>query len=83
MRQIEVGHLRVGFMPADVRPIPHGREGPRQYYQMPDPKTLPGLENGKGLKTIGVVFHSCVRQRKETLEARDDISSIPAMTAAP
>ena len=54
----------------------HGREETRQYYQMPAPKSLPGFANWKGLKTIGVVFHSCVRQGHETLEARYYISSL-------
>jgi len=55
----------------------HGRQETRNYYQMPAPKTLPGFENWKGLKTIGVVFHFCVCQGKETLEARYYISSLP------
>lgn len=54
----------------------HGRQETRQYYQMPAPKTLPGFVNWKGLRTIGVVFHSCVRQGQETLEARYYISSL-------
>jgi predicted transposase YbfD/YdcC len=54
----------------------HGREEVRSYIQMPVPETLPGLEHWKGLKSIGVVVSTCVRDGKETTEMRYYISSL-------
>jgi predicted transposase YbfD/YdcC len=54
----------------------HGREETRSYIQMPVPENLPGLEQWKGLKTIGVVVSECVRDGKVTDEVRYYISSL-------
>jgi predicted transposase YbfD/YdcC len=54
----------------------HGREEVRSYIQMPVPQTLAGLEHWKGLKSIGVVVSTCVRDGKETTEMRYYISSL-------
>jgi predicted transposase YbfD/YdcC len=55
----------------------HGREETRTYIQMPVPETLATLELWKGLKSIGMVVSECVRNGKETVEARYYISSLP------
>jgi len=54
----------------------HGREETRMYIQMPAPKSLPNFHLWKGLLTIGVVVHECVRNGKETDEVRYYISSL-------
>jgi predicted transposase YbfD/YdcC len=54
----------------------HGREETRTYLQMPAPKSLPGFHLWKGLLTIGVVVHECLRNGKETDEVRYYISSL-------
>ena len=54
----------------------HGRVETRQYIQMPAPKDLPGFDNWKGLRTIGVVILTCLRDGKETTETRYFISSL-------
>lgn len=54
----------------------HGREETRIYVQMPAPKTLPGYSRWKNLKSIGIVLLSCLRDGKETTEARYYISSL-------
>jgi predicted transposase YbfD/YdcC len=54
----------------------HGREEIRNYFQMPAPVDLPGLELWKGLTTIGMVVATCVRGDKETTEIRYYISSL-------
>ena len=48
----------------------HGRVETRTYIQMPAPKSLPGFNLWKGLLTIGVVVHDCLRNGKETHEVR-------------
>ena len=55
----------------------HGRKETRTYVQMPAPKSLPGFELWKGLKTIGVVISLCLRGGKETIESRYFLSSLP------
>lgn len=55
----------------------HGRKEQRTYLQMSAPKSLPGFELWKGLTTIGMVLWHCLRDGKEALEARYDISSLP------
>lgn len=69
------------FAPVDARlhvteEVGHGRREQRSYLQMPVPKRLQGLELWKGLQTIGVVASVCVRNGKETAEARCYISSL-------
>lgn len=54
----------------------HGREETRTYIQMPAPKSLPGFHLWKGLLTIGLVVHECLRDGKETHEVRYYISSL-------
>jgi predicted transposase YbfD/YdcC len=54
----------------------HGREETRTYIQMPAPQSLPGLRLWKGLLTIGIVVHECLRNGKETHEVRYYISSL-------
>lgn len=54
----------------------HGRKEIRSYIQLPVPENLPGLEQWKGLKTMGVVVSECVRDGKVTDEVRYYISSL-------
>jgi predicted transposase YbfD/YdcC len=54
----------------------HGREETRTYIQMPAPTSLPGFHLWKGLLTIGLVVHECMRNGKETHEVRYYISSL-------
>jgi predicted transposase YbfD/YdcC len=54
----------------------HGREETRTYIQMPAPTSLPGFHLWKGLLTIGLVVHDCLRNGKETHEVRYYISSL-------
>lgn len=54
----------------------HGREEERTYLQLPAPEELPGFRLWKGLKSIGVVTSCCLRNGKETIEARYYISSL-------
>jgi predicted transposase YbfD/YdcC len=53
----------------------HGRTETRTYIQMPAPKSLPGYERWKGLLSIGVAILHCIRDGKETMDARYFISS--------
>jgi len=55
----------------------HGRTETRTYIQMPAPKSLPGYERWKGLLSIGVAILHCIRDGKETIDARYFISSLP------
>jgi predicted transposase YbfD/YdcC len=54
----------------------HGRQETRSYIQMPVPRSLPGLELWKGLKSIGMVVSECLRNGKEAVEIRYYISSL-------
>ena len=54
----------------------HGREERRHYIQMPVPKTLEMLEDWKGLKSLGVVVTTTLRDGKEVHETRYYISSL-------
>jgi predicted transposase YbfD/YdcC len=54
----------------------HGREETRTYLQLPAPEDLPGREQWRGLKSIGVVTSCCRREGKETVEVRYYISSL-------
>lgn len=60
----------------ETRETGHGREETRCYIQMPVPQELPGLELWTGLRSIGMVVSQCVRDGKETVEARYYISSL-------
>jgi len=55
----------------------HGREEIRTYLHMPVPEDWQGLEQWKGLKSIGMVTLLCTRDGKETAETRYYISSLP------
>jgi predicted transposase YbfD/YdcC len=54
----------------------HGREEVRTYLQLPAPEGLPGFGLWKGLKSIGLVTSSCVRDGEETIEFRYYLSSL-------
>src|SRR3954451_448643 len=54
----------------------HGRVETRTCLQLPAPETLPGFPLWKGLKTIAIVTSLCLRDGKETIEARYYISSL-------
>jgi predicted transposase YbfD/YdcC len=54
----------------------HGREETRTYLQLPAPEELPGFLRWKGLKSIGLVTSSIVRDGVETTEVRYYISSL-------
>lgn len=54
----------------------HGREETRSYIQMPAPKTLPGYNRWKTLKTIGIALLTRLCQGMETTEIRYYISSL-------
>src|SRR5512147_276399 len=53
-----------------TRETGHGREETRTYLQLPAPNGLPGLMPWKGLKSIGLTTSCCLRDGKETVEAR-------------
>ncbi len=55
----------------------HGRTESRTYIQMPVPKDLPGADRWHGLLSLGVAILYCIRDGKETYEARYFISSLP------
>jgi predicted transposase YbfD/YdcC len=73
----ETNFANVGARQYQTEETGHGRQETRAYVQMPVPETLRGREQWKGLKTIGVVTSICVRNGKETMEARYYISSLP------
>jgi predicted transposase YbfD/YdcC len=54
----------------------HGRKEMRCYVQMPVPEALPGLEQWKGLKSIGLVTLVSVRDGREAIETRYYLSSL-------
>jgi predicted transposase YbfD/YdcC len=54
----------------------HGREEIRHYMQMPVPPDLAHLDLWKGLKTIGVVVSTRIRDGQRTMETRYYISSL-------
>jgi predicted transposase YbfD/YdcC len=55
----------------------HGRTEIRTYLQMPVPETLKGAQRWPGLLSLGVAILYCIRDGKETIEARYFISSLP------
>jgi predicted transposase YbfD/YdcC len=55
----------------------HGREEQRTYLQLPAPADLPGREEWKGLKSIGVVTSRRVEGGRESIEVRYYLSSLP------
>ena len=54
----------------------HGRSETRSYFHMPVPPSLPGLEQWKGLKSIGMAALQCLRAGQETVEMRYYLSSL-------
>lgn len=54
----------------------HGREETRTYIHMPAPSSLPNFDQWKGLKSIGVVISSCIRDGHESSDIRYYISSL-------
>jgi predicted transposase YbfD/YdcC len=54
----------------------HGRQETRSSIQMPVPRSLPGLDLWKGLKSMGMVVSECLRNGKKTVEIRYYISSL-------
>jgi len=54
----------------------HGRQEVRTYLQLPAAEGLAGFKQWKGLKSIGLVTSSCVRDGKETIEFRYYLSSL-------
>ncbi|MCX7427050.1 MAG: ISAs1 family transposase [Planctomycetia bacterium] len=67
----------IGARRLDTTETKHGRTEMRTYIQMPAPKSLPGFDRWKGLLSIGVAILCCIREGKQTLEARYFISSLP------
>jgi predicted transposase YbfD/YdcC len=55
----------------------HGREEERTYLQLPAPASLPGREDWKGLRSIGVVTSRRVEGDEESLEVRYYLCSLP------
>ena len=54
----------------------HGRTETRTYLQMPVPEDLQGAARWPGLLTLGAAISYCIRDGKETTEARFFISSL-------
>ena len=55
----------------------HGREEQRTYLQLPVPEGLPGQEDWKGLKSVGLVTSRRMRGDQESIEVRYYLSSLP------
>jgi len=55
----------------------HGREETRTYFQLPVPEDLAHRKLWKGLRTMGLVIATCLRNGKQTVEKRYYISSLP------
>jgi predicted transposase YbfD/YdcC len=54
----------------------HGREDEISYYQLPVPKDLPGLDQWKDLRTLGVAIRQSESAKRSTTEVRYYISSL-------
>jgi predicted transposase YbfD/YdcC len=54
----------------------HGRETTRSYIQVPAPKEILQLESWLGLKTIGMVMSTDIRNGKENVECRYYLNSL-------
>jgi predicted transposase YbfD/YdcC len=55
----------------------HGREEERTYLHLPVPEGLPGQEDWKGLKSVGLVTSRRMRGDQESTEVRYYLSSLP------
>lgn len=75
-KQSETDFQDVGARRHVTTETKHGRTETRTYIQMPAPKSLPGYERWKGLLSIGVAILHCLRDGKETIDARYFISSL-------
>ena len=76
-RQLETDFRGIGARRHETREKRHGREDHRIYVQFPVPEDLPGRRAWRGLKTIGVVMLTTVRNGQETHDVRYFISSLP------
>lgn len=76
-RQLESNFRGIGARRLVTTETGHGREETRHYVQLPVPADLPGQERWKGLKTIGVVMQTCLREGTERAEVRYFLSSLP------
>lgn len=74
--QFENGFTHVTARQLTTKEKGHGREEIRSYIQMPAPKTLPGYNRWKNLKSIGMVLLTRICLGVETTEARYYISSL-------
>lgn len=74
--QVQTDFTGIGARQHVTRETGHGREETRTYIQMPAPRSLPGLGRWSGLRTIGLVVQSCVRDGKETTDTRYYLSSL-------
>lgn len=61
----------------ECREKKHGREDHHTYYQFEAPKHLPGREQWKKLKTVGVAIRSSTRGGQTTDDVRYYINSLP------
>jgi predicted transposase YbfD/YdcC len=55
----------------------HGREETRCYTHLPVPRDLPGKQQWKGLKSLGVAITVCQRDGQETIDKRYYLCSLP------
>ena len=76
-QQMENNFRGVGARRLEVSEEGHGRQESRTYIQMPVPKDLPGAARWPGLLSLGIVILCCLRDGKQTVEARYYISSLP------
>ena len=74
--QVNTAFAGIGARQHVTKDTGHGREETRLSIQMPAPQTLPGRSRWKGLRTIGLVLLTCLRDGKETTEIRYYISSL-------
>ena len=75
--QTKTDFCGIGARRWDTTEKKHGRIERRTYIQMPAPKSLPGFNKWKGLRSIGLAFLHCQRDGKETIDVRYFISSLP------
>jgi predicted transposase YbfD/YdcC len=76
-RQLENDFAGVAMRRLVTTETGHGREEVRSYLQMPVPADLAEGERWKGLRTIGLVVSTRIRDGQETTELRYYLSSLP------
>jgi predicted transposase YbfD/YdcC len=76
-RQLENDFAGVAMRRLVTTETGHGREEVRSYFQMPVPADLAEGERWKGLRTIGLVVGTRIRDGQETTELRYYLSSLP------